>query len=198
MNSDLITFGTLLVQQERIMNQTKDAFRQIIETVMDPIIDILKTDYIENMGTQLMNDKIEQLKTKFRESYFENTLIETETTKYKNVPRRFMNDYFSICVYPHDFMNGITTQERLDEIRTNPEFIKHYQYYQNMEIRDEIQQKIQAITTPYHSLYLPVYQTYLDFMRTGEEIASRLDEEQIMNSLRPRANNVEECKVNFQ
>ncbi len=198
MNSDLITFGTLLVQQERIMNQTKDAFRQIIETVMDPIIDILKTDYIENMGTQLMNDKIEQLKTKFRESYFENTLIETETTKYKNVPRRFMNDYFSICVYPHDFMNGITTQERLDEIRTNPEFIKHYQYYQNMEIRDEIQQKIQAITTPYHSLYLPVYQTYLDFMRTGEEIASRLDEEQILNSLPPRANNVEECKVNFQ
>lgn len=183
MSSDFLTFGSLLVQQERIMNETKDAFKRIIENVMEPILDILKNEYREKMGVELPIHMIDEMKIKFRGTYFENTLIETETTKHSNVPRRFMNDYFSICVYPHHLMNGITTQEQLNELRQNPEFLKYAEYYQNMEMRDLIQEKIHEITRPYHTVFLPIYQTYIDFMRRGDEIAKRLDENLILSTM---------------
>ena len=183
MSTDFVTFANLLSVQERIMNETKDSYRRIIENVMEPILDILKNEYREKMGIELPIHMIEEMKTKFRETYFENTLIETETTKYKNVPRRFMDDYFRICVYPHHLMNGITSQEQLNEVRLNPEFMKHVEYYQNMEMRDLIQEKIQEITRPYYTVFLPIYQTYIDFMRRGDEIAKRLDENSILSTI---------------
>ncbi len=192
--NDIITFTNLLQEQDIRFNTVNKSFLLVIESVMEPVLDILKKDYLLNMGIELSHDFIEQLKIKYSQSYYGNSLIETEESKYNNLPYRFMDNYFSICVYPHHLMKNISTQEQLEELRKNPEFIKHYIYYQDMENRNKIKAKIQEVLLPCHAIYQPIYQDYLNFMKRGEEMVSRMDESAIMKILNEDKNFIEEEK----
>jgi hypothetical protein len=183
MSADIITFANLLQEQDIRHDTVKKSFLLVIESVMEPVLDILKKDYLLNMGSELSIDLIEQLKMKYRESYYGNSVIEIEDSKYNNLPYRFMDNYFSICVYPHHLMKDIYTQEQHDELRKNPEFIKHYIYYQDMENRNKIKANLQDILLPCHAIYQPIYQDYLNFMKRGEEMVSKMDDVQMMKTL---------------